>query len=87
MSRILTEYEDRLQKREIHTSMDIERHQCFDPVHLKFYPTGEIKAYFGMTCISWIDHQSQLFENLCAAQQNIHAGFEQIEVDQFFYIF
>lgn len=64
--------------------MDIKRQQWSAFEHLKFSPTGAIKPFYGMTCITWVDPQSKLFEILSTTQRNIQASFEQTEAAQYF---
>ena len=64
--------------------MDLARHTWDHPHHLKFSRNGKIKPYYGLTCITWIDPQSELFANLYDVQRSIQEGFEQSGVSHFY---
>ena len=62
----LTKYNARLEKRRIST---------WDPPQdlpgPKFYPNGDARPYYGVTCIAWVEQGSELFRKLHDAQQTI----------------
>jgi hypothetical protein len=78
------EYEGRLREREILSRLEPDRNVVIEPNNLKFASTGEIKPYYGFTCIAWIDPETQLYENLCKAQKAIQAEFERAGIAHYF---
>jgi len=73
--RILTalkRYNERLEQRRIPTW--IPREDLPGP---KFYPNGDTKPFYGLTCIAWVDQESELFRELCALQKILRAELEQ----------
>jgi len=68
----LEEYNDRLLERRIPTWIPPE-----DIPGPKFYPNGDTKPFYGLTCIAWIDQESELFRKLCALQKVFREEFEQ----------
>ncbi len=84
MSNLLDQYEDRLHEREIHSGLEPDRNDKIEPNNLKFASSGEIKPYYGFTCIAWIDPETQLYENLWKAQKAIQAEFERAGIAHYF---
>lgn len=84
MSNLLDQYEDRLHEREIHSGLEPDRNDKIEPNNLKFASSGEIKPYYGFTCIAWIDPETQLHENLWKAQKAIQAEFERAGIAHYF---
>jgi hypothetical protein len=68
----LEEYNERLCKRRISTWVPPE-----DIPGPKFCPNGDIRPFYGLTCIAWIDQESELFRKLCALQKTFREEFEQ----------
>lgn len=77
MSEMLAQYESRIRQREIQPDSEPEKHAWDNPVHLKFEPNGEIKPYYGLTCITWIDPNTKLYRKLCEFQNMILDKFER----------
>ena len=77
MSNLLAKYESRLREREILSSAPSESHKKIDPAKLKFASNGEIKPFYGLTCIAWVDPKTRLYQKLCALQSTIQAEFER----------
>lgn len=84
MSNKLTEYENRLREREIFSSMESTLHKRVNPANLKFAPNGEIKPFYGLTCIAWVDPKTKLYQKLCAVQSTIQAEIERAGVGHIF---
>ncbi|MBU0510993.1 MAG: DUF1868 domain-containing protein, partial [Chloroflexi bacterium] len=84
MPNLLTEYEDRLREREILSSTESAFGIKIDPANLKFAPSGEIKPFYGLTCIAWVDPETRLYQKLCAVQSTIQAEFKRAGVGHVF---
>ena len=65
MPDLLSHYEASFREREILSSNRPK------PAPRKFDRSGNIKPFYGLTCIAWIDRESELFEELCALQNAI----------------
>jgi hypothetical protein len=50
----------------------------------KFYPTGEAKSFYGLTCVAWVHHGSELFRNLCVLQNTIREELRKAGLDRVF---
>jgi alpha-mannosidase len=68
----LTAYNAKLLERRIVTDPGQEQPKTVESAGLKFEPTGEIKPYYGLTAMAWIDPESPLFQNLKTLQSSIH---------------
>lgn len=84
MSSLLDQYEGRLREREIHSGLEPIRNVMIEPNNLKFASTGEVKPYYGFTCIAWINPETLLYENLYKAQNTIQAEFERAGIAHYF---
>lgn len=67
----LEAYLDRLHKRDIRAWVPLE------PARDKFCPSGDVKPFYGLTCIAWIEPKSDLFRELCNIQGALKERFEQ----------
>ena len=65
MPDLLSDYEARFYGRDILSSNGPK------PAPRKFDRSGNIKPYYGLTCIAWIDQESALFQELCNLQDTI----------------
>ena len=65
MPDLLSEYEARFRGRHILSSNGPK------PAPRKFDRSGNIKPFHGLTCIAWIDQESELFQELCDLQDTI----------------
>ncbi|MBT3188208.1 MAG: DUF1868 domain-containing protein [Anaerolineae bacterium] len=83
MSALLIEYEKRLSKRDIDADPNIEK-KDFSFENLKFKANGEIKPYFGLTCIVWIDPKTKLYKELVAYQGAVKKALEKAGLVDFF---
>lgn len=68
----LKEYNERLGKRRISTWVPPQ-----DVPGPKFYPNGNTRPFYGLTCIAWIEQGSELFQKLCDLQKRFREEFEQ----------
>ncbi len=67
----LADYNAKLLERRIITDPGQEQPQKVASEELKFDPSGEIKPYYGLTTIAWVDPESQLFHKLKTLQSSI----------------
>ena len=84
MSHLMSRYEDRLREREIPADSESALVREIIPNNVKFTPSGEIKPYYGLTCITWIDPKTHLYQNLCEVQKSIKDDFELVGVGHVF---
>ena len=85
MSGLLAEYEARLRRREHLLMSEKTSLQENEISNLKFTPDGEIKPFYGLTCITWMDEKSELYSILMGTQRSIQAKFKTAGVDQNFF--
>lgn len=76
MSHILHEYNERLAERNIH-SYDAAILHGIEQRNPKFGSTGDVKSFYGSTCIAWIDRESELFQRLSLLQVTLQQTFQQ----------
>ena len=50
----------------------------------KFYPNGDAKPFYGLTCIARIEPESDLFGKLCDLQERFREEFEQARLGSLF---
>jgi hypothetical protein len=70
-------YEIRLHERELCLDSTPDKHAWDLFEHLKFEPNGDIKPFYGLTCISWVDITSPLFRRLSEFQDVLHSDLKQ----------
>jgi hypothetical protein len=68
----LKAYNERLNRRRISTWLPPQ--ELPGP---KFYPNGRIKPFYGLTCIAWLEQESELFRKLHDSQRTFKQEFEQ----------
>lgn len=85
MSNLLSEYEARLSKRETPLLGETITQPEIEISNLKFSPNGEIKPFYGLTTITWIDEKSALHAKLSDVQQSIQAELGNASADHNFY--
>lgn len=85
MSKLLAEYNARLQEREILLSAKNYLDAKIDLGNLKFSPEGEIKPFFGLTCVTWVDPASELYQKLSTVQISIQTEFARAGIDHIFF--
>lgn len=84
MSESLDKYNRRIRELDI-DSCDVTNLKVkLDGDNLKFYPDGEAKTFHGLTCIAWVDRESDLFRNLCELQDRIRRELEKAGLDRYF---
>jgi hypothetical protein len=71
VSDLLSKYEERLRERDIGSSSGPL------PAPDKFDPDGKTRPLYGLTCIAWIDQESELFQKLCDLQEGFRKEFEK----------
>jgi hypothetical protein len=54
------------------------------PAPSKFAPDGSIEPFYGLTCIAWIEQESELFRKLCGLQQTFLKELEEAGLRDFF---
>lgn len=79
----LDEYNERLHERDIR-AYDVTILQDIERNNPKFESNGTIKSFYGTTCITWIDQQSELFQKLCELQKRFQQEFEQAGLGDIF---
>ena len=77
------EYNEQLQERDLR-SYDVRILKDIELNNPKFESNGTIKPFYGLTCIAWIDQQSELFRKLCDVQKSFQKGFEQAGLGDIF---
>jgi len=77
MSGFLAEYEKRLAERDINALDSEAPKKDIRVENIKFRPSGEIKLYFGLTCIVRIDPKSKLFDALSIYQDAVKKELDQ----------
>lgn len=73
MTKAMLAYESRLLEREMCPDSPPEKHAWDLFEHLKFEPDGRIKPFYGLTCITWIEIGSILFQELTNLQDELRA--------------
>jgi hypothetical protein len=64
--------------------METALYREFIPNNQKFASNGEIKPYFGLTCITWINPETPLFQKLCEVQNSIRNDLKRLGVGHVF---
>lgn len=85
MSSLLTDYENRLLIREVNPNDQATYPMKIDLEHIKFSSNGKIKPYYGLTCITWINRKSDLYQELCTVQSSIQAELSKKGIGQIFF--
>ena len=77
------EYERRL--RQLHIdAFDVSILKDIEVNHPKFDSDGKILPFYGSTCIVWVKPRSELFQQLCALQEELQEALEQAGVRELF---
>ena len=85
MANLLEQYEARIKKREAWLNAATNFQWQTEIGHLKFTPDGEIKPFYGLTCITWVTEGTELYTKLAATQRSIQAELSNVGVDHVFY--
>ena len=78
ISDLLSKYEERLRERDVGSSSGPI------PAPDKFDPDGKTRPLYGLTCIAWIDQESELFQKLCDLQEGFRKEFEEAGLEHVF---
>lgn len=84
MPSLLVKYETRLHKREAFSNLEDGLPLQLDDANLKFFNTGIIKPFYGLTCITWINSKSELHQKLSAVQNSIQMKLVRASVGHIF---
>lgn len=84
MTDLLKEYEKRLSERDINALYSGAPKKDIRVENRKFKPSGEIKPYFGLTCIVRIDPKNKLFDALSRYQHAIENKLDQAGLGNIF---
>jgi len=84
MTDLLKEYEKRLGQRDINVKYLGNPKKSIHVENIKFKPSGEIKPFFGLTCIIKIDPKSKLYEALSLYQDAIKKELAQAGLGNIF---
>ncbi len=84
MSSILKNYEARLLARAKLSGKEMLRLTEGELSSPKFSPGGEIKPYYGLTCIAWVEAQSSLSQQLLTVQNSLQTQLTSAGLDHFF---
>ncbi len=73
MKNAIQAYESRLFKRELCPDSSPKKHAWDLFEHRKFAPNGRIKPFYGLTCITWIEIGSRLYQKLTDLQNELRS--------------
>ncbi len=84
MSRVLKKYENELHKRCIGVFKTNILEGRLGLANPKFHPNGNVKPFYGLTCIAWVDKRSGLYQKLGDLQKIFRKQFNKAQLEHIF---